>query len=259
MALKDVNKLLDQAASKGGPDKDVLLALGFSQREIADRAIAAEEVFNRISQAIREATSEEMKFALASRVVGDRVAQSMIPIFANWKQFQETSEGIGVISNENAQVADAMSARFDKRMTTIKSGLINFFADIGKSLSPELVGQGSEPQRSQSEIDKAQKMRNALLSFSPKASGPRESGMAVTSLQQIGGGVARGQSALEDYAARTAVATETIAATATESAPAPTGATDITKEPEGRPFLDQPKPSTRKFHRIGPFTFNFSK
>jgi len=259
MALKDVNKLLDQAATKGGPDKDVLLALGFSQQEIADRAIKAEEVFKRVADAIKEARSEEEKFAIASRIVGDRVAQAMVPILADYENFMKTSKEIGVVSNENAQIADAMATRFDKRMATIKAGITNFFADIGRSLSPELAAPATNTERTQADIDEARRKRDALLASSARSAAPRESGMAVTSLQQIGGGVARGQSALEDYAARTAVATETIAATATESAPATTGATDITKEPEGRPFLDQPKQSTRKFHRIGPFTFNFSK
>jgi hypothetical protein len=56
--------------------------------------------------------------------------------------------------------------------------------------------------------------------------------MAVTSLQAIGGGVGKGIPLAEQFAERTAIATETIAATVTETPPAPTGSTDVTK-PEG--------------------------
>lgn len=257
-ALKDVNKLLDNAASKGGPDKDVLLALGFSQQEIADRAIKAEEVFMRVADAIKEARSEEEKFAIASRIVGDRVAQAMVPILADYENFIRTSKEIGVVSDENARVADAMATRFDKRMASIKATITNFVANLGRSISPELDAPAEASPRTQAQIEDAKRRRDALLAAASKSAAPRESQMAVTSLQQIGGGVARGPSALEDYAARTAVATETIAATATEPAPAPTGATDVTKEPAGRPFIDQPKTTTRKQYRLGPIVFNVS-
>ena len=257
MALKDVNVLLDEAARKEGPQRKVLEQLGFGQNEIADRAIKAQEVFKRISEAIKEARSEEEKFAIASTIVGNRVAQAMVPIFANWEQFQATANEVGVVSNKNAEVADAMATRFEKRMQTIKANFLNFVADLGRSISPELETPAQSP-RSQAEVERAKQMRDALLSSAAKSAGPRESQMAVTSLQQIGGGVARGPSAMEDYAARTAVATETIAATTTAPVAAPTGSTDVTKEQPNRPFLDQPKTSTRKQYRLGPLTFNVS-
>ena len=96
-------------------------------------------------------------------------------------------------------------------------------------------------------------MRDALLASADKAAGPRESQMAVTSLQQIGGGVARGASPIESFAERTAIATETIAAKTTETPPAPTGSTDVTKPAE---TSAAPAPKTSRHYRLGPFRIN---
>jgi hypothetical protein len=64
--------------------------------------------------------------------------------------------------------------------------------------------------------------------------------MAVTSLQEIGGGIARGPSTLESFAERTAVATETLAAK-TDETPAPiTGGTDITKPSSAPSAMSSP-------------------
>jgi hypothetical protein len=230
VALKDVNKMLDQAATKGGPDKDVLLALGFSQQEIADRAIKAEEVFKRVSQAIKEARSEEEKFAIASRIVGDRVAQAMVPILADYDNFMKAAGRVEGISSENARAADAAGTEINVFLKNVGDKMKNFVGDYIRTVAPQTVAPVTP--RTQEEIDDARRKRDALLATAAKASGPLESKMAVTSLQAIGGGVARGPSTLESFAERTAVATETLAAK-TDETPAPiTGGTDVTK-PEG--------------------------
>lgn len=230
MALKDVNKLLDQAATKGGPDKDVLMALGFGQQEIADRAIKAEEVFKRISLAIKEARSEEEKFAIASRVVGDRVAQSMLPILENYDKFEKLTGRVEGVSSANAQAADAAGTEVSLFFKNLGDKIKNFAGEYIRTVAP--ITTAPEAPRTQEEIDEGRRRRDALLATAAKAAGPRESGMAVTSLQQIGGGLGRGISLAEHFAERTAQATETIAATVTQAPPAPTGATDVTK-PEG--------------------------
>jgi len=230
MALKDVNKLLDEAATKGGPSADVLKALGFGQQEIADRAIKAEEIFKRIGMAIKEARSEEEKFALASRVVGDRVAQSMIPIFENFDRFMGLANRVEGVSSENAQAADAAGTEVSLFLKNLGDKIKNFAGDYIRTVAPQTVAP--DAPRTPEEIEDAKRKRDALLRTAAKAAGPRESGMAVTSLQQIGGGISRGIPLAEQFAERTAVATEIIAETVTQQPNAPTGSTDITK-PEG--------------------------
>jgi hypothetical protein len=253
MALKDVNKLLDQAATKSGPDRQVLEALGFSQQEIADRAIKAEDVFKRVAEAIREARSEEEKFAIASRIVGDRVAQSMVPILADYDKFIEKSKGIRVMTDENAKAMDDASSRFKARTESLLADFQNFMGRMVRRVDPTMGVEAPAPVRTQEQIDEARRKRDALLAAAAKPEAPRESQMAVTSLQQIGGGVARGASPLETYAERTAIATETIAATATETPPAPTGSTDVTKPAEA-----PAAPSSRKTYRLGPFRMDIT-
>jgi hypothetical protein len=91
---------------------------------------------------------------------------------------------------------------------------------------------------------RGQAARDALLKAGGKPAMEKEAGLAVTSLQQIGGGIARGPTALESYAARTAIATEAIAGNTSGGVSAPpTGASDITKIPPtqgGRTIIDSP-------------------
>ena len=229
-ALKDVNKMLDEAATKGGPNADVLKALGFSQQDIADRAIKAEEVFMRISEAIKEARTEEEKFAIASRIVGDRVAQAMVPILADYENFKKTAGDIKVVTNENAVAFDAFGTKVGKALTTLKNQAVNALGAAAMKLGV-VTAEDVAPKAAETpeEVERRRKMRDALLAAGGKPAAPKESGMAVTTLQQIGGGIARGPSALESFAERTANATETLAARATESPAVPPSSTDITK------------------------------
>lgn len=228
-ALKDVNKLLDEAATKGGPNADILKALGFSQQDIADRAIKAEEVFQRVAMAIKAARSEEEKFAIASRVFGDRIAQSMVPVLDNFAAFNKEAGSIKVVSNENAQAFDALTDKVGRMAETLKNQAINAIGIAAQKVGfiPE---QAAAPVKTETpeEAARNQRMRDALLAAGGKSVAPKESGMAVTTLQQIGGGLARGPSALESFAERTANATETLAGVATSSPPAATGGTDVT-------------------------------
>lgn len=228
-ALKDVNKMLDEAATKGGPNADVLKALGFSQQDIADRAIKAEEVFQRISQAIKEARTEEEKFAIASRIVGDRVAQAMVPILADYDNFKRTAGEISVVTNENAVAFDAFGTKVGTALTTLKNQAVNALGALAMKTGIVTAAEVAAPTPlSPEETERRQRMRDALLAAGAKTVAPKEANMAVTTLQQIGGGIARGPSALESYAERTANATETLAGIATTTPPAATGGTDVT-------------------------------
>lgn len=228
-ALKDVNKLLDEAATKGGPNADILKALGFSQQDIADRAIKAEEVFQRVAMAIKAARSEEEKFAIASRVFGDRIAQSMVPVLDNFAKFNEEAGSIKVVSNENAQAFDALTEKVSRMGETLKNQAINAIGIAAQKVGfiPE---QAAAPAKTETpeEAARNQRMRDALLAAGARPAAARTPEMAVTTLQQIGGGIAKGPSILESYAERTANATETLAGIATSTSPAQTGGTDVT-------------------------------
>ena len=238
-----VNNVLDEAATKGGPNAEVLKALGFAQDDITNRAIKTEEVYARLAEAIKEAASEEEKFALASRVFGDRMAQSMVPFLNDFETANAMGNKLVTMTDENAKALD----NFSERAAMAAADAKNLFAGAigsairGLGLDKPIAAPAPEADK-EAQRARGKAAREALLKAgAPKAKEGVE-GLAVTSLQQIGGGISRGPSALESYAARTAVATEAIAGnTAGGVSAPPTGSTDITKIPPtqgGRTIID---------------------
>jgi hypothetical protein len=172
--LVKVNNVLDEAATKGGPNAEVLRALGFAQDDITNRAIRTQEVYERLAEAIAEAGSEEEKFALASRVFGDRQAQGMVPILANWKEFNQAAETASSLTNQNAEAFDNFSDRID----TAYNDAIKLFTNAGGSLIRSL-GLDKPMAAQVPEADKAEARargkaaREALLKAgAPKAGKP---------------------------------------------------------------------------------------
>jgi hypothetical protein len=237
MALKDVNTLLDKAATKSGPEMKALEALGFSQTDITDRLVSQQDVMARMAEVMKEARTEEEKFALATRMVGARVAQSIVPILSDYENFLKLQQQLTVVTNENAAAYDALGTKIN----TAGQNIGNFFSNLigGYARQTGLIDETDLPKpdaRTEEQRKRAQQMRDALLAADArdkKEQTDKVSGMAVTSLQAIGGGVARGASPLETYAERTAIATETIAAKTEETSPPMTGATDVTKPSQG--------------------------
>ena len=230
--LVKVNNVLDEAATKGGPNAEVLRALGFAQDDITNRAIKTEQVYARLAEAIAEAGSEEEKFALASRVFGDRMAQTMVPILADYATFNEMQGKVLTMADENAKALDNFSERAAMAAADAKNlfgGMIGS-AIRGLGLDKPVAAPAPEADK-EAQRARGKAAREALLKAgAPKTSLDKEAGLAVTSLQEIGGGIARGPGVMESYAARTAQATETIAANTIGGAAAPsTGSTDITK------------------------------
>jgi hypothetical protein len=244
--LVKVNNVLDEAATKGGPNAEVLRALGFAQDDITNRAIRTEEVYKRLAEAIAEAGSEEEKFALASRVFGDRMAQTMVPILADFATFNAMQGKVLTMTDENAKALDNFSERLALASTDAKNlfgGMVGSAIrglGLDKPIAAPVPEADKEAQRARGKA-----ARDALLKAgAPKAALDKEAGFAVSSLQQIGGGIAKGPGSLESYAARTAIATETIAGNTMGGVKAPpTGGSDITKIPPtqgGRTIIDSP-------------------
>lgn len=230
-ALKDVNKLLDEAANKKGPQMDVLRALQFSDAEITGRQIQAEEVFKRISEAIKEARTEEEKFAIASRIVGDRVAQSMVPILANYDEFNRKAQGVKIVTEDNVQAADEFGQMWNDATETLKNQAANAAMNLLRMMDivPAKAEKAADT-RTPEQIAEARRRRDLLLAAGAKEEKVVDSKMATTTLQEIGGGLARGPGLAITLAERTAVATERTADVLTKTpASASPGSTDITK------------------------------
>lgn len=226
--FRDMNKLLDTAATKKvGPEMEALQALGFSDQQILDRTIKRTEVFERLAEAIKGASTEEEKYAVASRVLSDKVTMGLIPVLENYKQFETLMADTSALS---ASAADGMGRLEDagKRLAnTLKVGFLEAVGRVADVVAP--AAPPPPASETSAEAERGKQMRAALLASGAPVKKPDVDGMAVTTLQQIGGGIARGPSALESFAERTANATETLANKATEAPAVPPASTDITK------------------------------
>lgn len=226
--FKELNKLLDEAATKGkGPKFEALKALGFSDQEIMNREIKHMEILKRLAEAMAEVSEEQQKMAIAKRVLGEEPSMKLKPILDNFDEAMEVFNNASVMTDEqvrNLRAVDRTINSVTQTATKLAQGaMANVFG---------AAGAGDEPKPQKAADAEAAARAAALLAVgSEKDKGKVEKtgGLAVTSLQQIGGGIARGPSALENYAARTAVATETMAGQLRTTPPPATSSTDITK------------------------------
>jgi hypothetical protein len=244
--FKDLNKMIDEAATKGkGEEFKALQALGFSDQEIMNREVKRIEVLERLADAMAAVSDEEQKFAIASRVLGDKAAMALMPILDNFEEFKDVMENAPVLSDAEAHAldqADDARARLTQTVTTGINRAIAGATNLVTSGSLEGAGIPAAPSASA----EGQARAKALLGVGAqveKGNTDGGGGLAVTSLQEIGGGLGKGVSITELYAERTAQATETIAAVVTASpAPAPS-ATDITKPSEQSSSVATPSTS----------------
>jgi hypothetical protein len=171
--LVKVNNVLDEAATKGGPNAEILKALGFAQQEITNRVIETEEVYRRLAMAIGAATSEEEKFALASRVFGDRQAQAMVPILADYDKFLRTQQSIRVMSDENAKALDDFSEKASGAFADAKALFGGAFGSLLRKagFGAEVPEPEASPADTAAKKARAEQMKKALLASTGKEAG----------------------------------------------------------------------------------------
>lgn len=228
--FKDLNKLMDEAATKGqGPQFDALKALGFSDEQIMNREVKRIEVLQRLADAMSAVNDEEQKFAIASRVLGDKASMALMPVLDNFEEFQDIMANATVLTDAQVQALD----KTDDAITGIvQKGTKLLQAGMAEAANIVSGGSLEAPMPAKIATPEATARAKALLGVGAKPEATKvekTGGLAVTSLQEIGGGIARGPSALENYASRTAVATETMAGQLRSTPPPATSSTDITK------------------------------
>ena len=230
--FKDLNKLMDEAATKGkGEQFDALKALGFSDQEIMNREVKRIEVLERLADAMAAVSDEEQKFAIASRVLGDKAAMALMPILDNFEEFKDVMENAPVLSDAEAHAldqADDARARLTQTVTTGINRAIAGATNLVTSGSLEGAGIPAAPAASA----EGQARAKALLGVGAqveKGNTDGGGGLAVTSLQEIGGGKGTGMTLAEVNAEITARATTAIAEVVTANPAALPSATDITK------------------------------
>jgi len=226
--FKDLNVVMDEAATKGKGDQfEALKALGFSDQEIMNREIQREQILIRLGEAMAAVNDEAQKYAIASRVLGAKTVVSVMPLLDDPQGFLRLYKEAKVLTDEQvrnlAKSDDFLDNVGNKAKNVFQqgvAGLASMFTDDKPADAPAAI------------TDEARARARALLGTGAqveKGDTDKGGGFAVTSLQEIGGGLGKGINITELYAERTAQATETIAAVVTGApAPAPS-ATDMTK------------------------------
>lgn len=229
--FKDLNNVVDEAASKGsGVQFEALKALGFSDQEIMNREVKRYEILRRLAEAMASVNEEEQKFAVASRILGDKAAMSLQPILDDFKGFEDIMANAKVLTDEQVRNLAKTDDAMDRVGFVAKNLFQQGVAGLAGVFTEDKASEAAAPPG-----DDARARARALLGTGkPDAKGDAEksSGFAVTSLQEIGGGLGRGISLAEHFAERTAQATETIAAVATAAPAVAPSSTDITKPSE---------------------------
>ena len=234
--FKDLNKLMDEAATKGkGNEFDALKALGFSDQEIMNREVKRIEVLERLADAMSAVTDEEQKFAIASRVLGDKAAMALMPILDNFNEFKDVMENAPVLSDAEAHALDQADDARARLTQTVTTGINRAIAGATNLVTTGSLEGAGIPAAAAATAEGQARARALLGTGKPemKTDAEKTSGFAVTSLQEIGGGIGRGQIQAEVYAERTAQATETIAAVITAAPAVAPSSTDITKPASG--------------------------
>lgn len=190
-AMKDVNKLLDAAATKkAGPEMDTLKALGFSDADILNRNVKQAEVWERIGEAIKGATSEEEKFAVASRVFGDKISTSLVPILENYGQFNTLMASTATIGQKSAENLDKLGTKLSQFGQFVKA--------LGTEAAGRVAGLLVEPDTKAPPQTAAQKATSAtmaanLLKIGAKTSETAKTGAGeVSSMAAVGAASFRG-------------------------------------------------------------------
>lgn len=237
-AQKDVNKMLDEAATKqGGEAYKTLRLLGFSDKDIVDRKIKQIQVFERLSEAIKGAASEQDKFWIANRVLGDKISQSMVPVLENYDKFRQAQSRASEMSQKQADELDRVGESLGGYFAFVKNLGGAAIAEASMALrglnkEPTLAvqpGANDEQKKKQAELAKA------LLNAPNKTGDSSKGAGEVSSMAAIGGSAFRGIAA---PAAKTVDEQQLdtlnkIADNTAPTTPAPApGSTNITNPPE---------------------------
>lgn len=228
-AQKDVNKLLDAAATKKtGPEMETLQALGFSNQDIIDRNIRVAEVFERIGEAIKGAASEEEKFAVASRVFGDKISQSMVPVLENYRQFNALQASTVSMSQKSADNLDRAGEKLNGFFNFVKQGAGEI---IGRGLGKIMDEQTAVPAPTAQQQTDSKKTREALLKVGAKTDAGKGAG-GVSSMMEVGAASFRGfqTPASKPIEEQQLAELQKIASNTTSTPPPPAvGSTDMSK------------------------------
>jgi hypothetical protein len=251
--MRELRKTMRDASQGNAESARILLALGYSQEQIATNSIDAMDAFMRVSEAISAAKTEQEKFNIASAVFGDRVAQQMVAALGNFGELKRVISETPLITEREAELLDRAGDRLDYIAARIKvitaqtmlnpGGLFALFnpAAAGSmflqgKIMDAATRPGKEPPPSQEAINRGKQVIDAGRKAG-KGSAELAGGAAAGLLTAAAIGGAAGFRPSSRMAERTQ---ETLDQIEANTRPAPdipaNGATDFTKpsSPSGK-------------------------
>jgi len=119
-AFLDIRKTMRDAANGNDQANKVMLALGYTQAEVASGSIKAMDAFLKVSAAISAAKTEQEKFNIATALFGDKVAVDMIRVMGNFGQLKNQINNAPLVSAEDIARIDQFSDRIDTLILKLK-------------------------------------------------------------------------------------------------------------------------------------------
>lgn len=113
-ALREVRKETSEAASGNEKSRKILEELGFTGDEINAGNIKATEVLARLARAYGLARTEAEKYSVATSLLSARTGSELIPLLAEGEQALRAAFTRRVVSEQEAQAADATADAMDK-------------------------------------------------------------------------------------------------------------------------------------------------
>lgn len=113
-ALRELRKQTAEAANGNEKSRKALEGLGFSAEEINSGNIEATEILARLARAYSMARTEAERYTVATSVLSDRTGTELIPLLAEGEQSIRGAMRRKVVSQQEADAADAAADAMDK-------------------------------------------------------------------------------------------------------------------------------------------------
>lgn len=113
-ALREIRKQSAEAATGNEKSRKALEDLGFTADEINSGNIEATEVLARLARAYSMARTEAERYTVATSILSDRTGTELIPLLAEGEQSLRGAFRGKVVSQQQADAADAAADALDK-------------------------------------------------------------------------------------------------------------------------------------------------
>ena len=136
--LKTMKEALRDARVEGSQQARVLLALGYSQKQISEGSIDAMDAMYKLSGAVQAATTPQEKYNIAASLFGTK-AQELIPLLDGFRDAMNRASQEEIISERNIQKLDDAEKRIERMQRRLKTFAMTTVAEQGPAAAGGLI------------------------------------------------------------------------------------------------------------------------